>query len=91
MHTLDSLEKTRASGQWPTLLPPDAPLGHLPAIHLEPEDAGRLRQGQAVAAAGAPAAGRVRLYDEERFLGIGESDGAGRVHPRRLLRLEPYG
>jgi tRNA pseudouridine55 synthase len=91
MHTLVSLEKTRTSGQWPTLLSPDAPLGHLPAVHLEPEKADRLRRGQAVAAMGAPGAGRVRLYDEERFFGIGESDVAGRVHPRRLLRLEPRG
>ena len=91
MLTLESLEKTRARGEWPTLLPPDAPLGHLPAVHLEPENACRLRQGQAVAAAGAPAASRVRLYDEESFFGIGESDVAGRVHPRRLLRLELRG
>jgi len=93
MHTLESLEKARATGEWPALLPPDAPLGHLPAVHLEPQAAYRLRQGQAVAvavaAAGAPGASRVRLYDEERFFGIGESDVAGRVHPRRLLRLEP--
>jgi hypothetical protein len=31
----------------------------------------------------------VRLYDGEDFFGIGESDAAGAVHPRRLLlRLE---
>jgi tRNA pseudouridine55 synthase len=88
MHTLESLEKTRARGEWPRLLPLDAPLGHLPAVHLEPEKARRLRQGQAVAVVGAPAASRVRLYDAEGFLGIGESDAAGSVHPRRLLKLE---
>jgi len=75
-------------GEWPRLLPLDAPLGHLPAVHLEPEKARRLRQGQAVAVVGAPAASRVRLYDAEGFLGIGESDAAGSVHPRRLLKLE---
>ena len=88
MHTLESLEKTRARGEWPRLLPLDAPLGHLPAVHLEPQKARRLRQGQAVAVVGAPAASRVRLYDAEGFLGIGESDAAGSVHPRRLLKLE---
>ena len=88
MHTLESLEKARVRGEWPRLLPLDAPLGHLPAVHLEPEKARRLRQGQAVAVVGAPAASRVRLYDAEGFLGIGESDAAGSVHPRRLLKLE---
>ncbi|MBV9724981.1 MAG: tRNA pseudouridine(55) synthase TruB, partial [Gammaproteobacteria bacterium] len=48
----------------------------------------RLCQGQAVPAPEAPAGARVRLYEEERFLGIGETDAAGAVHPRRLLRLE---
>ena len=88
MHTLESLEKARVRGEWPRLLPLDAPLGHLPAVHLEPQKARRLRQGQAVAVVGAPAASRVRLYDAEGFLGIGESDAAGSVHPRRLLKLE---
>ena len=88
MHTLESLEKARVRGEWPRLLPLDAPLGHLPAVHLEPEKARRLRQGQAVAVVGAPAASRVRLYDAHGFFGIGESDAAGSVHPRRLLKLE---
>ena len=88
MHTLESLEKARVRGEWPRLLPLDAPLGHLPAVHLEPQKARRLRQGQAVAVVGAPAASWVRLYDAEGFLGIGESDAAGSVHPRRLLKLE---
>jgi tRNA pseudouridine55 synthase len=85
MHTLESLAETRARGEWP-LLPLDSPLGHLPAVHLEPEKVWRLCQGQTVTVADAPLATRVRLYDEVRFLGIGETDAAGAVRPRRLLR-----
>jgi hypothetical protein len=34
-------------------------------------------------------AGRVRLYDPEAvFIGIGESDGAGGVRPKRLFSGE---
>lgn len=89
MHTLESLGETRTHGQQPALLPIDRPLGHLPAVHLNAEQAGRVRQGQAVGVVGAPIAARVRLYANEGFLGIGVSDAHGLVHPRRLLRLEP--
>jgi tRNA pseudouridine55 synthase len=85
MQTLESLTGMRASGEEPVLLAVDRPLGHLPALHLEPEQARRACQGQALTVAGAPPGARVRLYGEERFLGIGETDAAGVVHPRRLL------
>ncbi|HEV3182538.1 MAG TPA: tRNA pseudouridine(55) synthase TruB [Steroidobacteraceae bacterium] len=87
MHTLESLAATRTRGEEPALLPVDHPLGHLPAVHLDPEAARRVCQGQAVRVADAPRAARVRLYGDRRFLGIGASDAAGAVHPRRLLRL----
>jgi tRNA pseudouridine55 synthase len=90
MPTLESLAELRARGEWPALLPADLPLEHLPAVRLGPEEARRLCQGQPVRAAGAvPAGARVRLYDEERFLGIGVTDAAGAVHPRRLLNPAP--
>ncbi len=86
MLTLPGLEATRAGGGWPPLLPIDAPLGHLPVVRLELANARRLCVGQAVLAVEAPRAVRVRLYQEETFLGMGETDAAGLVHPRRLLR-----
>jgi tRNA pseudouridine55 synthase len=88
MHTLESLAAQRARAEPAALLPLDAPLGHLPAVRLEPQRARRLCQGQPVLAPDAPPETRVRLYDDERFLGIGETDVAGAVHPRRLMRLE---
>jgi len=91
MQSLDALAQLRARGEWPQLLRADLPLGHLPAVHLGVEQAQRLCHGQVVAVTDAPRESRVRLYGEERFLGIGETDAAGAVHPRRLLRLEAAG
>ncbi|HTL20400.1 MAG TPA: tRNA pseudouridine(55) synthase TruB [Steroidobacteraceae bacterium] len=88
MHTLESLEAACTSGQWPPLLPVDRPLEHLPAVQLEPAKARRLCQGQPVAAPDGPIGARVRLYEGEKFLGIGETDLAGAVRPRRLLKFE---
>jgi tRNA pseudouridine55 synthase len=85
MLTLESLERACADGGTPRLLPVDYPLQHLPAVHLSAESAARVRQGQAVAAA-APGVARVRLYNETgNFLGVGITDGAGTVRPRRLF------
>jgi tRNA pseudouridine55 synthase len=89
MLELAALEELRARGQWPALLPVDAPLQHLPAIALSGTDAQRILKGQRVFA-DCPAAPRVRLYAPSgAFLGLGEADGAGGLQPRRLLRAEP--
>jgi tRNA pseudouridine55 synthase len=88
MQTLESLGQIRVRGEWPALLRPDAPLGHLPAVHLGAEEARRIRQGQPAAAADAPRGARVRLYDARGFFGLGLTDASGAVHPRRLLRTE---
>jgi len=90
MQTLESLTEMRARAEWPALLPPDSPLGHLPAVRLGSEAARRVCQGQPVRVANAaPPGSRVRLYDQERFLGIGVTDAAGAVYPRRLLNPTP--
>lgn len=87
MHTLESLQAIRERGEWPALMPPDAPLQHLPAITLSRIDAERILMGQRVFAASDAAAPRVRLYDPAGvFLGLGEQDGAGGLQPRRLMR-----
>ena len=87
MRTLESLAETHARGEESSLLSVDWPLGHLPAVHLEPDEARRVCHGQAVRVADAPRTRRVRLYGDQGFLGIGASDADGVVYPRRLLRL----
>jgi len=87
MQTLEALEEAHARGLAPPLLPVDWPLRHLPELHLGHAAAQRLAHGQRIAL-GAPAAARARIYDERgRFLGVGETDAAGTLHPRRLLNL----
>ncbi|HVS75749.1 MAG TPA: tRNA pseudouridine(55) synthase TruB [Steroidobacteraceae bacterium] len=69
------------------LLPADRPLGHLPPVSLEAWQADRIGHGQEIVLVRSPAPGRVRLYDAaQRFLGLGESDGRGKVRPRRLFQ-----
>src|SRR5690348_5343340 len=85
MQTLEEVTRACDSGGL-ELLPPDRPLGHLAAVALESWQADRITHGQEVMLVRSPAPGRVRLYDgQRRFLGLGESDGRGKVQPRRLL------
>jgi tRNA pseudouridine55 synthase len=84
------LEELAASDAQAAVLPADAPLQQLPAVHLSAAESARVLQGQQLLRSNVPGPARVRLYDERaRFIGIGESDAAGAVQPRRLLRLAP--
>lgn len=86
METLESISGALEAGSLPNILPIDAPLQHMAAVALDLKASEKILHGQAVHAAGYGAAGRVRLYDfAGTFMGIGESDGAGKVRPRRLF------
>jgi tRNA pseudouridine55 synthase len=86
MQTLDEVARACEAGAGPELLAPDRPLVHLPAVALESWQADRIGHGQEVVLLRSPAPGRVRLYEEGgRFLGLGESDGRGKIRPRRLF------
>lgn len=90
METLESIAEALEQGRWPSVLPADWPLSHLPKVSLRGAAVSRLMHGQAVpsgaAAAEIGSEPRVRLYDEAgRFLGIGAGDGRGNVQPRRLF------
>jgi tRNA pseudouridine55 synthase len=86
MDTLESIARALEAGTLPTILPADAPLQHLVAVRLDPRATEKMLHGQAVTASECGTAGRVRLYDAAgAFIGIGESDGAGSVRPKRLF------
>lgn len=86
MQTLEEVTRACEEGAQPRLLPADRPLEHMAAVALEPWQAERITHGQEVVLVRSPAPGRVRLYDAgKRFLGLGESDGRGKIRPRRLF------
>ena len=86
METLEAVTRACEEGATPRLVPADRPLEHLPALILERGPADRIRHGQEVMLVRSAPPGRVRLYDgERRFFGLGESDGRGKIQPRRLF------
>jgi tRNA pseudouridine55 synthase len=90
METLESIARALEAGNLPAILPADAPLQHITAVKLDARASEKMLHGQSVTAGDSGTAGRVRLYDAAGgFIGIGESDGAGNVRPRRLFVSEP--
>jgi tRNA pseudouridine55 synthase len=85
MASLDQLEAAKQPlASWP-LLPADRALMHLPALRLSAAAVQALLHGQPVHGAAGGAA-LWRLYGaDERFLGLGESDAADSLRPRRLF------
>ncbi|MGA7538886.1 MAG: tRNA pseudouridine(55) synthase TruB [Steroidobacteraceae bacterium] len=87
MQTLEAVIRACEDGSGPTLLAPDLPLAHLPAAGLQAWEAERIGHGQEIVLVRSLPPGRVRLYDGgRRFLGVGESDGRGKIRPRRLFQ-----
>lgn len=85
MRTLESWAALLASGSALPILPPDAALGHLPAVRLGAQDADRILLGQAVRQP-LPSAPVVRLYGPDaEFLGLGSVTDVGLVRPKRLF------
>jgi tRNA pseudouridine55 synthase len=90
METLESIASAIEAGGSPLILPADAPLQHMAAVRLDATATTKILHGQPVIAGECGTAGRVRLYDAHgAFIGIGESDGAGGVRPKRLFNGEP--
>jgi tRNA pseudouridine55 synthase len=69
------------------LLPVDYAVLDWPMASLTSDGAWYFAKGQAVFVPGAPTAGRVRVYGDGRFLGVGEIQSDGRVAPKRLMNL----
>lgn len=67
------------------LIPMDEAVGDLPEVRLPSITADCVKHGQAVLVRHLPEEGLVRLYEEERFIGIGCIDDDGKVAPRRLV------
>jgi tRNA U55 pseudouridine synthase TruB len=90
METLESIASAIEAGGRPTILAADAPLQHMAAVTLDSGSTTRILHGQSVMTEECGTAARVRLYDHHgAFIGIGESDGAGSVRPKRLFSDGP--
>jgi tRNA pseudouridine55 synthase len=44
-----------------------------------------MSQGQPILVPHAPTQGWVRIYDQQRFMGVGEIQDDGRVAPRKMI------
>ena len=85
MYTLDGLQALREAGTMPVLVPPDEPIAHLPAAHLDAANETRILHGQVVGGLPLPE-GLLRLYGADgRFLGLGVTAGDGLVRAKRLF------
>lgn len=86
--TLEQLEAAGEKAQG-KLLPPEVMVRGLPQLALDPASARAIEQGRVLLRPGL-ASGEVALHAPGgRFLGVGLSDGAGRLSALRLLATEP--
>lgn len=88
--SLESLRERRATAESPAaldglLVPMDRAVRSLPEVVMPAATAKFIRQGQPVLVRHLPAEGLVRLYEEDRFIGIGSILDDGRVAPRRMI------
>lgn len=85
--TLAELEALGEAGRLARLQPVDALLRSLPSLVLEGEPAQRFRHGNPVDLPAGFGAGKVRVYEAERLVGVGEPGAGGRLWPKRLIQL----
>lgn len=71
-----------------SLLPTEQGLQGWPDVVLSGEASHFLLQGQAVWVPGLPEPGLVRVFDANRFLGMGRIGDDGRLLPQRLMRTD---
>lgn len=85
--TLDKLAAAFANGEWRRyLLPLDAALTHLPALHLNAAQAAQVRQGMSLPAMPDDPDGEARAYDQEgRLIAILKRTGGGRWQPDKVF------
>lgn len=91
MHTMESLQALMQDGSDYSaldamLLPIDSGIASWPDVKLEANAAFYMSQGQAVQVPHAPTHGWVRLYDQQKFMGVGEIQDDGLVAPRRMIQ-----
>lgn len=84
--TLSQLEMQDEAQRVVHLLPVDALLQSLPAVHVAADEANRFSHGNPVALP-AGLLGKIRVYADGRLLGVGEPGSGGLLWPKRLMQL----
>lgn len=69
------------------LLPVESGVADWPDVRLGADAAFYMSQGQPILVPHAPTEGWVRIYDQQKFLGVGEVQDDGRVAPRRMIQV----
>ena len=84
LDTLASLSETERTGY---LAAPDTLLQTLPAVTLDEDATKRFLHGNPVGVDDefVQFTGKCRVYGNDRLLGLGDLDGAGKISPRRLV------
>lgn len=90
-HSIDELEAIRSRDESldALLVEPDAALSMFPSLELESDRLRSILNGQPVRISDQIVTGPVRLYGDNRFVGLGEGisdDGAIKIVPRRLVK-----
>ncbi|MEX0604829.1 MAG: tRNA pseudouridine(55) synthase TruB [Marinobacter sp.] len=90
-HTIGALEAIRARDESldALLVEPDAALSMFPSLELESDRLRSILNGQPVRMSDQTVSGLVRLYGDDRFVGLGEGipdDGDMKIVPRRLVK-----
>lgn len=89
MISLDQLQALSEQGQEvldASMLPIDSGIANWPEVHLDQDSAYYIKLGQPVQVPRAPSDGWVRIYDAERFLGVGIIQDDGRIAPKRMIK-----
>ncbi len=84
--TINQLQDMDESAREACLLPMDAALSHLPAVHLPDEQARKLQQGQRLSLTDSATKGLCRVYDAQgRFCAIGRITDTGTLLPEKVF------
>jgi tRNA pseudouridine55 synthase len=89
MYTIEQLTELAEQGSDAldaSLQPIDSGVADWPDVTLGADAAFYVQQGQAVMVPHAPTEGWVRIYDQGKFLGLGEIQPDGMVAPRRMIK-----
>lgn len=85
-HDWDQLKAMDSQQLSEIMIPVDAPLAGIPAVDLSEDQAIRIQQGQQIQTEH-KLGGKVRIYCEQSFLGLGESLLDGKLVPKKIFNL----